>query len=86
MAEHALDGEMGLAGIGRPEDRDKPRSGAKHGHGPKGIGWNRLEGKSKPPKIALCGAASTIGRFHPARLTKCFTIPTKPDEPVDEAG
>jgi hypothetical protein len=23
---------MGLAGIGRPEDRDEPRSGAEHGH------------------------------------------------------
>ena len=32
VAEHALDGEMGLAGIGRPEDRDKSRSGAEHGH------------------------------------------------------
>ena len=33
VAEHALDGEMGLAGVGRPEDRDEPRSGAEHGHG-----------------------------------------------------
>ena len=33
MAEHALDREMGLAGIGRPEDRDEPRSRAEHGHG-----------------------------------------------------
>jgi hypothetical protein len=32
MTEHALDREMGLAGIGRPEDRDEPRSGAEHGH------------------------------------------------------
>jgi hypothetical protein len=24
---------VGLAGIGRPEDRDEPRSGAEHGHG-----------------------------------------------------
>src|SRR5215472_9161593 len=32
MAEHALDGKMGLAGIGRPEDRDEPRSGAEHAH------------------------------------------------------
>ena len=32
VAEHALDGEVGLAGIGRPEDRDEPRSGAEHGH------------------------------------------------------
>jgi hypothetical protein len=32
MAEHSLDGEMGLAGIGRPKDRDEPRSGSEHGH------------------------------------------------------
>src|SRR5262249_47071536 len=32
MAEHPLDGEVSLAGIGRPEDRDKPRSGAEDGH------------------------------------------------------
>jgi hypothetical protein len=23
---------MGLAGIGRPKDRDEPRSGSEHGH------------------------------------------------------
>ena len=35
MIEHALDREMGLAGIGRPEDRDEARSGAQHGHAAK---------------------------------------------------
>jgi hypothetical protein len=32
MAQHSLDREMRLAGIGRPKDRDEPRSGAEHGH------------------------------------------------------
>ena len=32
VIEHALDREMGFAGIGRPEDRDEPRRGTEHGH------------------------------------------------------
>ena len=56
MAEHALDREMRLAGIGRPEDRDKARSGAEHGHG-KGIGCVGRHGKSKPSNPPRCVAA-----------------------------
>ena len=35
MIEHALDGEMRLAGIGRPENRDEARCRTEHGHGHK---------------------------------------------------
>ena len=49
VAEHALDGEMGLAGIGRPEDRDEPRSGAEHGHARR-YRARRRQGKCKPIK------------------------------------
>ena len=56
VAEHALDREMRLAGIGRPEDRDKPRSGAEHGHD-KGIGWRGADDKDKPSNPPRCVAA-----------------------------
>ena len=36
MIEHALDREMRLPGIGRPEDRDKARCGTEHRHAAKG--------------------------------------------------
>ena len=49
MAEHALDGEMGLAGIGRPEDRDEPRSGAEHGHAAKVSGGTAANASAKRP-------------------------------------
>jgi hypothetical protein len=53
MGEHALDGEMGLAGIGRPEDRDEPRSGAEHGHALKVLGESAVSARANP----CCDAA-----------------------------
>jgi hypothetical protein len=46
VIEHALDREVGLAGVGRPEDRDEPRFGTQHGH-PACIGSEGLPDKSK---------------------------------------
>ena len=34
MIEHALDREMGFAGVGRSEDRDETRCGTEQGHAP----------------------------------------------------
>jgi hypothetical protein len=56
VAEHALDREMGLAGVGRPKDRDEPRSGAEHGHA-EGIGRWRRRGKRKRRGRPRCDAA-----------------------------
>ena len=53
VIEHPLDGEMGLAGIGRPENRDEARCRTEHGHGHKGAvptsagqGSRRCSGRS----------------------------------------
>src|SRR5689334_12844560 len=35
MIEHALNGKMRLAGVGRPENRDETRCRTEHGHGHK---------------------------------------------------
>src|SRR5205814_1668848 len=58
MIEHALDREVGLAGVGRPEDRDEPRFGTQHGHDAC-IGSEALAGKSKwlkKPLVRHCGS------------------------------
>jgi hypothetical protein len=52
MIEHALDREMGLAGVGRTEDRDKARSVPQHGHVRKVRSRGR-EGKHKRAGAAL---------------------------------
>ncbi len=67
VAEHALDGEVGLAGIGRPEDRDEPRSGAEHAHRLEvsgAGGYNASAKRRKPPR---CVAKQRL----PAGLAGC---------------
>src|SRR5205823_1618822 len=62
VIEHALDREVGLAGIGRPEDRDEPRFGTQHGHCAC-IGSKALSDKSKWLKKSLvrhCGSLSRL--------------------------
>ena len=70
MIEHALDGKMRLAGIGRPENRDEARRRTEHGHGHKGaaslpagqVPWWGL----RPLCVVFsmtCGVWSGFGRF-----------------------
>ena len=54
MAEHSLDGEMRLAGVGRPKDRDEPRSGAEHGHDLKVSGG--IAARARPNRTKIGGA------------------------------
>ncbi len=43
VIEHALDRKMRLAGVGRPEDRDKARCGAEQSHALKGAAPHAAE-------------------------------------------
>ena len=73
MAEHPLDGEMGLAGIGRPEDRDEPRSGAEHGHALKVSGGTAARARANRPKSAVRDAAHPgRGRLGWAPINRCL--------------
>ena len=68
MIEHALDREMGLAGIGRSEDRDEARCGTEHRHD-RGIGSERPAGQEAiDQENRRC---DTVGPL--AGLARCVT-------------
>jgi hypothetical protein len=60
---------MGLAGVGRPEDRDEPRSGAEHGHALKVSGGTAAKARANRP-IADARLRMRLGSgFRRLRLT-----------------
>jgi hypothetical protein len=57
VREHALDREMGLSGIRRPEDSDQPRRRAEHGHRPKVSGRERGRARANCTTNRRCDIA-----------------------------
>jgi hypothetical protein len=78
MAEHALDGEMSLAGIGRAEDGGNAGArGAAAGGMRLGIGHGHASSRFQTLHLQPAHAVQTASRSavrRPERLTKCLTM------------